>query len=236
MNSLALLMVAAAAAGSSFSGVGRAIDGDSLMVGDQEVRLFGIDAPEAKQTCSRNGQSWSCGLAAADQLSQLVSGQQVNCAKVGSDRYGRALGQCSVGGTDINRYMVATGFALAYRRYSLTYASAEETAKAFRRGIWSSQFEMPDQYRRDGGYIFNEPDGDQPGHSDHAVRVVRGARSKPQPTGSCRIKGNHSRRGELIYHLPGMPYYVQTAAEEVFCSEAEARAAGYRRSRADQHR
>ena len=62
------------------------------------------------------------------------------------------------------------------------------------------------------------------------------ARSKPQPSGSCRIKGNHSRRGELIYHLPGMPYYAETRAEQMFCTEAQARAAGYRRSRADQHR
>lgn len=58
------------------------------------------------------------------------------------------------------------------------------------------------------------------------------SRSASPPPGQCRIKGNHSRRGELIYHLPGMPYYEQTRAEAMFCSEAEAQAAGFRRSKA----
>ena len=49
-------------------------------------------------------------------------------------------------------------------------------------------------------------------------------------SGNCNIKGNHSRKGEWIYHLPGMPYYDRTRPEEIFCTEAEARAAGYRRA------
>lgn len=46
----------------------------------------------------------------------------------------------------------------------------------------------------------------------------------------CLIKGNHSRRGDWIYHLPGMPYYDDTRAEAYFCTEAQAQAAGYRRA------
>jgi len=229
----ALLVVTAVAAGTSLSGLGRGIDGDSLMVGQQEVRLFGIDAPEAKQSCSRNGKDWSCGLDSAAQLTKLVSGHQVKCIAVGTDKYRRVVARCSVGLIDLNRYMVATGYAVAYRRYALDYVSAEESAKAARRGIWSSKFELPSQYRDEGGYIIDQPEG---GDLQGPVSVVRGARSKPQPSGNCRIKGNQSRRGERIYHLPGMPYYEQTVAEQIFCSESEARAAGYRRSRADQHR
>lgn len=44
------------------------------------------------------------------------------------------------------------------------------------------------------------------------------------------IKGNRNRRGEWIYHVPGMPYYDQTQPEEIFCSERQAQAAGYRRA------
>ena len=228
--SAAFVLISAIAAGMPFSGTGRGIDGDSLRVGQYEVRLFGIDAPEAKQTCTKNGQPWTCGLASADQLAKLVNGQQVNCVAVGLDRYHRVVARCSAGSRELNRYMVATGYAVAFRRYSSEYVSAEESAKAAKRGLWSSQFELPSQFRDDGGYIVEQPTANDVG------QFIRHGRSKPQPSGGCRIKGNHSRKGERIYHLPGMPYYDQTVAEDIFCTEAQARAAGYRRSKADRHR
>lgn len=54
--------------------------------------------------------------------------------------------------------------------------------------------------------------------------------------GDCRIKGNISWGGERIYHVPGGKYYDATQiatgkGERWFCTEAEARAAGWRRSR-----
>jgi endonuclease YncB( thermonuclease family) len=113
------------------------------MVGQQEVRLFGIDAPELSQTCTRDGETWACGSAAANELSRLVAGKQVSCTSLGSDTHGRTLARCSVGPVELNRAMVALGYALAYRRYSFDYVSAEESAKAYRRGIWSGMFELP---------------------------------------------------------------------------------------------
>lgn len=52
----------------------------------------------------------------------------------------------------------------------------------------------------------------------------------------CNIKGNVSTRGEKIYHVPGQRYYAETRisashGERWFCSEQEARAAGWRRSK-----
>ena len=220
-------------AGATLSGAGRTIDGDSLMVGREEVRLFGIDAPEFAQTCTRGGQSWACGSAAADQLAKLIAGKQVTCTSLGSDQHGRTFARCTAGSTDLNRVMVASGYAVAFRRYSFDYISAEESAKAARRGIWSGTFELPSDFRH-GADDHAAAAPAQPSRSERPV--VSSVRAKPQPSGGCRIKGNRSRRGDWIYHLPGMPYYQQTVAEEVFCSEAEARAAGYRRSRADQHR
>ena len=226
-----LLVVSSPVAAAPLSGVGRSIDGDSLMVGGTEVRLHGIDAPEFTQTCQRNGRSWECGEEAAYQLSKLANGKRVTCTPIGADVHGRTLARCRVGEIDLNRTMVAMGYALAYRRYSTIYVSAEESAKLAKRGIWTGTFERPSQVRHaDDDYIIDRPS------EDRRLPVVSSVRSKPQPGGSCRIKGNHSRRGERIYHLPGMPYYEQTVAEEIFCTEAAARAAGYRRSRADQHR
>lgn len=229
-----LVLYAEPATAALFGGVGRVIDGDSLMVGEQEVRLFGIDAPELTQTCNREGNAWECGAMAADQLSKLVAGKQVSCASLGKDKHGRALARCSVGATDVNRSMVVAGYALAFRRYSMDYISAEESAKVWKRGIWAGSFVFPSEVRS--------------GRDDHELEVplleqqASSRKSAPRPgskspaSGACRIKGNHSRKGEWIYHLPGMPYYAQTRAEQMFCTEAEARAAGYRRSRADQHR
>lgn len=224
------------AAAEQFSGQAAVIDGDSLMVGDKEVRLFGIDAPEATQMCSRQGQSWPCGAAASEQLGSKVSGFEVRCTPTGTDRHGRTVARCRTGDTDLNRYMVASGYALAYRRYSSDYVAAEETAKVNKRGIWSGTFELPSEVRHGGeDYKVIAPPPETRTTAKASRRPVRAVAPRTH-AGGCNIKGNHSRRGEWIYHLPGMPYYEQTRAEAMFCTEAEARAAGYRRSRADQHR
>ena len=204
--------------------VGQAKDGDNLMVGDREVRLFGIDAPEFDQTCTKDGMGWNCGSAAADRLAQLVTGKNVVCSSVGTDQHGRLLGRCMVGATDVNRAIVASGYAVAFRRYSSDYVSAEESAKVNKRGIWAGTFQMPSDYRQAG----DAPVPQRPKTRERAVASSSGWQARA--TSNCNIKGNRNRKGQWIYHVPGMPYYDRTRPEEVFCTEAEARAAGYRRA------
>ncbi len=217
-----LASVAMMAASQPISGNARAGDGDSLTVGATRIRLFGIDAPELNQICQRGGKAWSCGQAAAEQLSTLVAGHEVRCIPVGADQHDRVLARCTAGHVDVNRTMVATGYAVAFRRYSLNYVSAEESAKGARRGLWSGTFVMPAEVRAQARSSAVAPQTRE--------RPVRSARKAAAAGGACRIKGNHSRRGEWIYHVPGMPYYEQTRPEAMFCTEAEARAAGYRRA------
>ena len=212
----------APASAAPFYGPAQSIDGDSLTVDGKEVRLFGIDAPEFNQTCKRAGQDWPCGAEAADRLSRLVTGKDVRCVSMGVDAYHRILGSCTVDGTDINRAMVATGFAVAFRRYSTDYVSAEESAKLNKRGLWAGTFQMPQDYRH------HETVVDRPARTTRE-RAVRSA-PKAIASSGCAIKGNRGSHG-WIYHLPGMPFYDQTRAEEMFCSEAEAQAAGYRRAK-----
>jgi hypothetical protein len=132
-----------------------------------------------------------------------------------------------VGATDVNRSMVASGYAVAFRRYSSDYVSAENSARANKRGIWAGTFQMPSDYRHAG-------DAPAPTRSKSApVRSAPRALSsdwQARATGNCNIKGNRSRKGGWIYHVPGMPYYDRTRPEEIFCTQAEARAAGYRRA------
>ena len=116
--------------------------------------------------------------------------------------------------------MVEGGYAVAFRKYSTDYIAAEVRAKAARRGMWAGTFTMPSDVRANARSRGAGNRTDQSRPSAALQRLVT----------RCVIKGNHSRRGEWIYHLPGMPYYEQTRPEAMFCSEAEARAAGYRRA------
>ena len=202
-------------------GPARAIDGDTLEVSGKRVRLYGIDAPESDQSCQKEGANWACGQMATEQLSALIEGQQVECRGSGVDQYGRMLAVCTAGLEQLNKVMVEQGWAVAYRQYSDVYVAAELRAKSNHLGIWSSTFTLPSDYR----------------HSKlpPALASVPAKRQHtnvqpPQWTGGCLIKGNRNRRGEWIYHIPGMPYYEQTRAEEMFCTEAQAQAAGYRRA------
>ena len=220
---LALLLHAASIGAGPISGLARAVDGDSLEIRGTRVRLFGIDAPELDQQCTRGEKPWACGAEAADQLSKLVTGRTVSCAPAGLDQYERVLARCSVLGTDVNLAMVQAGYAIAFRRYSTEYVGAEEAAKAARRGVWSGTFISPSEVRAQYGSVKGAP-----------ARLGRSAKAQgtlsTRSTSGCTIKGNHSRRGEWIYHVPGMPFYDRTRPEAMFCSEEAAQAAGYRRA------
>lgn len=207
----------------TLSGEARAVDGDSLTVSGIEVRLFGIDAPEGGQTCNRDGREWPCGEAAAGKLRSLVEGQTVSCRGRGRDIYGRVVAVCQAGGLELNRAMVTYGWATAFRSYSQDYVADETRAKAARIGIWDSTFQLPEDYRQ-------ALSSAKAARSPPTQQLARPQGLVPAPMGRCAIKGNRSRRGDWIYHLPGMPYYEATRAEEIFCTEAQAQAAGYRRA------
>jgi endonuclease YncB( thermonuclease family) len=216
---LAAGLIAAPAAAETVSGSATVTDGDTLEIGERRIRLFGIDAPEAQQTCDRRGETWACGEESANQLRALIGSKQVACTGDETDQYGRLVAVCSVGYLELNKTMVAEGWATAFRKYSAAYVADEIRAGSGRRGLWASDFVLPESYR------MGQAAEGRPAVTEERPRATR------QTSLTCAIKGNHSRRGEWIYHLPGMPYYEQTRAEEMFCTEAEAQAAGYRRAR-----
>lgn len=218
--------LSASASAQTLVGQATSVDGDSLSVGGLSVRLFGIDAPEATQTCTRDGSQWMCGEEAARQLGALIEGRQVVCRGKGTDAYGRTLAICEASGLELNKTMVSLGWALAFRSYSTDYIADEGIAKAARLGIWNSQFRLPQDYRQ----ATAPAPVPAPERTSSAQRFARGQAAVAGPIGRCAIKGNRNRKGQWIYHVPGMPYYDATRAEEFFCSEAQAQAAGYRRA------
>lgn len=153
-----LLTVALVAAivylpGEEVDGRPAVIDGDSLRLGGREIRLFGIDAPEGRQTCERaDGSAWPCGREATTLLKRLVSGSAVACRGRDEDRYGRLVATCTAGDTDLGAELVRRGMAVAYRAHSTSYTDEENEARDARRGLWSGRFEAPWEWReRDGG-------------------------------------------------------------------------------------
>lgn len=127
------------------------IDGDSLRAANgDEYRIFGIDAPELKQSCKEaNGRSWACGRAAKVKLTKLIKGGGVACDIRDKDRFGRYVAVCSAEGVpDLGEALVRDGYAIDLgRKFGNPYASEEAEAKADKRGIWRGTFERPADWR-----------------------------------------------------------------------------------------
>ncbi len=125
-------------------------DGDTLRIGDTRIRLFGIDAPESKQSCERDGLPWLCGQEAGKFLRSLVAGQKIACVEKDRDRYGRTVATCALpDGRNLGAEMVRAGMALAYRQYGgKLYDAPEAEAKAEQRGLWAGSFIRPWEWRK----------------------------------------------------------------------------------------
>ena len=139
----ALLVVVATAARAEVVGKARVIDGATLEVGGQTVRLHGIDAPSETQSCTQGGKPWPCGREATFALADQVGDHWLTCQELGHDGEGRVLALCRVGGKDLGRIMVAQGWALADRRVGQDYAADEGRARAQRLGVWRGDLVAP---------------------------------------------------------------------------------------------
>ena len=128
------------------AGPASVIDGDTIEIGGQKVRLHGIDAPESAQMCIAESQ-WRCGEQAARALDKKIAGRAVTCAERGRDKDGLILAVCSAGGEDLNAWLVYAGWALAYRQISTDYVPEEQAARAARRGVWRGSILAPWDWR-----------------------------------------------------------------------------------------
>ena len=145
------LTLFAASATADVRGPALVVDGDTIEVAGERVRLHGIDAPERRQLCSVGGSDWRCGESATLALAHEARDHTVVCKGNERDRYGRIIAVCFAGATDLNAMMVREGFALAYRRYSQDYVGEEESARIASKGVWRSSFIEPWKWRRSGG-------------------------------------------------------------------------------------
>ena len=123
-------------------------DGDTIKINGEKIRFSGIDTPELNQTCAKEGVKNSCGLTAKQILIDKIIDNKVKCIKEGKDRYKRILAECFVNNESLSRYLVRSGYAFAYRKYSKKFIIDEDYARVNKLGMWSMEFEYPWDFRR----------------------------------------------------------------------------------------
>ena len=131
-----------------FADTVKVIDGDTIKIGNEKIRFGGIDAPELKQTCFKNKEKISCGIAVKDILEKKIGKEIPKCISEGKDIYKRTIAECFVNGESLSKFLVSKGYAFAYRKYSKKFIKDERFAKKNRLGLWSMKFIFPWEFRK----------------------------------------------------------------------------------------
>jgi endonuclease YncB( thermonuclease family) len=213
-------------------------DGNTIQLGDVTYRLDGIAAPELDQVCiDDHADPWTCGVEAREQLTKLIGGREISCDDLGPDPAFRKrhIGICAVQGEtlSLNQQLVRQGFAISPRSFvKVAFESDQAAARDDRRGLWKGCFANPQDFRigkKDGTLLGGACRADR----DNEIRAVLFPTDLAMPP-SCSIKGKFAVRARVtgnvgVYHLRGCPSYSGlTRPDRWFCSEDDAKAAGFR--------
>ncbi|HEY0331660.1 MAG TPA: thermonuclease family protein [Rhodopseudomonas sp.] len=212
------------------AGIPRIVDGDTVEIEGTKIRLQGIDAPETDQLClDQKGERWTCGITARDELVRQFGDKPWICQAAGQDRYGRSLGTCRAGSENVEEWMVRSGWALAFVRYSRAYEAPEAAAREAQSGLWAGAFVAPWDWRDRAREITILGATSVPLDAQEILVGAASAAAAPSP--ECVIKGNINRSGACIYHQPGSRWYAKVKmgpGKRWFCTTKEAEAAGCR--------
>ena len=126
----------------------KVVDGDTIHLNGEKIRFTGIDTPELKQTCIKQGVKDYCGMTAKKILIDKIGNNTVKCISEGKDQYKRTLAECFVNNLSLSSYLVRKGYAFAYRKYSNKFIKDEDYARMKKIGMWSMEFEYPWDYRK----------------------------------------------------------------------------------------
>ncbi|MDR3448541.1 MAG: thermonuclease family protein [Alphaproteobacteria bacterium] len=235
-----ILILAIFAASRSFAASPIVRDGGTIELTGAIYRLDGIDAPAFDQLCiDDHADSWTCGVEARDQLASLIGGREVHCEDLGTDATtrNRHIGVCTVEGEtqSLNQLLVRQGFALNFEPAAKgRFKEDEAGAKDNRRGLWKGCFAAPQEFRggkKDGALLGGSCRADK----DREIREVLFPEYPAMPPG-CSIKGKFALRARVtgnlgIYHLQACRSYpALTKPDRWFCSEDDAKAAGFRKA------
>ena len=224
-----------AASAADITGIPRIREGDQIQIGNTRIRLGGIDAPSADQLClNTNGERWTCGVAARDELIRYADKKTWTCHTRQIDRRGRTVARCEVDGEDIQKWMVRSGWALSYVRFSHDYDADEKAAREAKTGMWQGAFIAPWDWRVRNKKTTVLGTAKPPENANSILLASASGSVAPSP--DCTIKGNVNRAGECIYHQPSSRWYAKiemkiTKGTRWFCSVDDAEAAGCRETR-----
>jgi endonuclease YncB( thermonuclease family) len=229
-----LLAAAGVARAADVTGVPHIASGNSVNIGKSRLRLAGISAPSLEQLCvDAAGARWTCGLAARDELIKYVGAKSWNCQTLHAERFNRTFAKCTVDGEDIAKWLVSSGWAIAFTQASHAYETDEADAKAAKAGLWAGAFIAPPDWRRRNkqaavlGSLDITP----------ATRaILLHGRSATPPSPECAIKGHVNGSGTCIYHLPGGRWYARVTmqpdnGDRWFCSKEAAELANCRETK-----
>ena len=132
----------------SFADNLKIVDGDTIVLNGEKIRFSGIDTPELKQTCMKDEQKVFCGMFAKMLLIKKIGNETPQCISEGKDAYKRTLAECFINGESLSVFLVRSGYAFAYRKYSKKFIKEEEFAKENKLGMWSMKFEYPWDFRK----------------------------------------------------------------------------------------
>jgi endonuclease YncB( thermonuclease family) len=209
-------------------------DADTLTIGKVRYRLDGVDAPELDQTClDAAGEPYFCGQVAFQKLLAFVAERPIHCDDLGPDTSypdsNRRIGWCGVNGDDLHHWIVKEGWALNFEPHALRrFLEDERDARKAGRGLWAGCFVAPWDFRKTNKKAVLLGAACPP---DAHARLFS---DDPRMPPGCPIKAKYARRALLtghrgIYHPPGCRSYRTTKnPDRWFCSEEDARAAGFR--------
>ena len=132
----------------SFADNLRVVDGDTIVINGEKIRFSGIDTPELKQTCLQDDQEVGCGMSAKMLLAEKIGNNTPKCISEGNDSYKRTLAECFVNGESLSKFLVRSGYAFAYKKYSTKFVKDEEFAKSNKLGMWAMTFQYPWDFRK----------------------------------------------------------------------------------------
>ena len=126
----------------------RVVDGDTIILNGEKIRFLGIDTPELKQTCLEDNEEVGCGMFAKMLLVKKIGNDTPICIGKKKDFYKRTLAECFVNGESLSKFLVRSGYAFAYRKYSTKFIKDENFAKVNKIGMWSMTFQYPWDFRK----------------------------------------------------------------------------------------
>ena len=136
-------------------GKAKVIDGDTIKINGNKIRFGGIDAPETnylgkQQMCYQDQNEIVCGKLSTEKLIEKIDNSIVSCKQEkNNDSYGRIIAECFVNNESLSKFMVRSGYAFDYPKYSKKkYAEDEKYARNNNLGIWNMKFEYPWDWRK----------------------------------------------------------------------------------------